>query len=174
MLGEPRKPWLDAVELKEKFHALTARHHPDIAGEAGDFQALNAAYQTLREPRTRLRHLLELECASIPGADAPPGIAALFMKMSALQQAFNAFKPASTPLAQALLAPERWKLIRSFKECLAVLDAGMDELLEELRRIDSEWPDKKPVDRLAALCQGFSYLSKWTGQAREALLSLNA
>ena len=28
-LGEPRRPWLDAEALKEKFHRLSGTVHPD-------------------------------------------------------------------------------------------------------------------------------------------------
>ena len=180
MLEEPRRPWLDAGELKNKFHALTALHHPDVAGAAGDFSALNAAYQALREPATRLRHLLELEWPAglAGGQDAPPGIADLFMKMGSLQHALHAFRKkqqaASIPLAHAVLAPERLGLVHAFEEWLAVLNAKEAGLLEELRLLDAGWEAEKPMNRLAALYQGFSYLSKWTGQVREGLFILKS
>src|ERR1051326_2841375 len=70
LLDEPRRPWLDPELLKTRFHALTAAIHPDRVHSAGDeekkaanlrYAELNAAYQCLREPKERLRHLLELE-----------------------------------------------------------------------------------------------------------------
>lgn len=162
--------------MKAKFHGLTARLHPDVAGEGGDFPALNAAYQTLREPAPRLRHLLELESpeALAGGKDAPAGIAELFMKMGGLQQSLHAFRARqpATPLAQAVLVPERLALERAFQEALAGLDAKEAALREELRELDARWETGKPMTRLAALYQGFSYLAKWSGQAREALFLL--
>src|SRR5579872_5628671 len=70
LLGEPRRPWLEADALKQKFLTLSGKHHPDRTHQAGTEQKaqaqqryadLNAAYQCLRDPKERLRHLLELE-----------------------------------------------------------------------------------------------------------------
>ena len=50
----PRTPWVDADELKEKFHRLSAQRHPDAPGGSdAAFAALNAAWQILREPASR-------------------------------------------------------------------------------------------------------------------------
>src|SRR5215472_9636832 len=70
LLDEPRRPWLDAEPLKEKFLALSATVHPDRVHNLSEteraaaqerYTELNAAYQCLREPKERLHHLLELE-----------------------------------------------------------------------------------------------------------------
>ena len=70
LLDEPRRPWLDPEVLKAKFHALAASVHPDRVHGAAQpekqeanqrYADLNAAFQCLREPKERLRHLLELE-----------------------------------------------------------------------------------------------------------------
>jgi len=70
LLQEPRRPWLDADALKARFLKLSAAAHPDRfhggteseRAQANDRSAeLNAAYNTLRETRDRLFHLLELE-----------------------------------------------------------------------------------------------------------------
>src|SRR4030095_1763162 len=70
VLDEPRRPWLDPEALKAKFHSLSAIFHPDrVHGQSeADRKAaqerytpLTAAYQCLREMKTRLHHLLELE-----------------------------------------------------------------------------------------------------------------
>src|SRR5581483_10527608 len=69
------RPWLDPDALKEKFLTLSTTVHPDRAHHLGDddrsaaqerYVALNAAYQGLREPKDRLRHLLELELNAPP------------------------------------------------------------------------------------------------------------
>src|SRR5580698_7398988 len=75
LLDEARRPWIEPDPLKEKFLALAAQFHPDRFHEspeaerkaAGErYSALNAAYNCLREPRERLRHLLELELGAKP------------------------------------------------------------------------------------------------------------
>ena len=70
LLGEPRRPWLDAEALKAKFLTRSAEVHPDRVHQSSEadklaanqrYTELNAAYNCLREPRHRIRHLLELE-----------------------------------------------------------------------------------------------------------------
>ena len=66
-LGMPRRPWLDPEAVKERFHTLSREHHPDqqAAGSNAEtdaaFARLNAAQAALRDPKARLRCLLELE-----------------------------------------------------------------------------------------------------------------
>src|SRR5204862_2338470 len=70
LLGEARRPWLDTEALKAKFLTLTANVHPDRVHKAIPaekqtahqlYTELNAAFNCLRGPKTRLLHLFELE-----------------------------------------------------------------------------------------------------------------
>ena len=86
LLDEPRRPWLDADALKRKFLARSAEVHPDRTHNAAEseklaanqrYTALNAAYNCLREPKDRVRNLLELELGQKPSdltsvPDHPP------------------------------------------------------------------------------------------------------
>src|SRR5438132_11588672 len=75
VLNEPRRPWLDADALKQKFLTHSANVHPDRVHSLGQsdrtaaqerYTELNAAYHCLRDPKDRLRHLLELEIGELP------------------------------------------------------------------------------------------------------------
>src|ERR1700722_13850489 len=75
LFNEPRRPWIDPDLLKEKFLALSAQFHPDRVHQSSEperraaserFAEINAAYNCLREPKDRLRHLLELELGRKP------------------------------------------------------------------------------------------------------------
>lgn len=75
LLGEQRRPWLDPDSLKRKFLALSAELHPDRFHGADDaekrsaqqgYAELNQAYNCLRRPKERLRHLLESKLAPHP------------------------------------------------------------------------------------------------------------
>ena len=75
LLKEPRRQWLEADTLKQKFLALSASIHPDKIHSSGEaeksaaakqFAELNAAYNCLLEPKSRLLHLLELELGAKP------------------------------------------------------------------------------------------------------------
>ena len=77
LLNEPRRPWLDAEELKKKFLALSAAVHPDRVhgsneterqGAQARYAELNLAYNRLREPKERLQHFFfRLEFQEAPG-----------------------------------------------------------------------------------------------------------
>ena len=93
LLQERRRPWLDPDLLKTKFLTLSADAHPDrVHGHSADekqgaqdrYTDLNTAYQTLREPKNRLAHLLELESGQRPSAiqRAPSELMDLFLEIA--------------------------------------------------------------------------------------------
>ena len=95
LLGEARRPWLEPENLKSKFLTLSSEVHPDRVHGAREtdkkaaqehYTSLNAAYNALREPRTRLAHLLELERGAKPEAVqiVPNGLMDLFGKIGAV------------------------------------------------------------------------------------------
>jgi curved DNA-binding protein CbpA len=183
ILAQPRRPWLDDDALKEAFHRATAQQHPDVAGGSGDdASALNAAYAVLRDPATRLRHLLELEWQGAPSVQ--PGIAAdladLFGRIAALRQAGTALAKkeaaAQSPLARALLAGDQAAHRAALDEALAVLVSAGHAAQEELRAVDSAWDARDEATRVAlvALQQRFAFLAKWQTQLREDLFRLGA
>ena len=176
-LQQSRGPWLDAAALKDSFHRLGAQRHPDTAGgDAESFAALNAAWQTLREPATRLRHLLELEAPDLLArtAQIPPALADTFMRIAALRRTLEDFRKrhsaASTPLARALLAAEQHAVKTDLESALADLDTAHERALAELRALDTAWPTS--LDPLAALHQQLAFLAKWSTQLRESLFQL--
>ncbi len=116
LLDEPRRPWLDAEALKEKFLPLSSAVHPDRTHNAPDaekqmtterYAELNAAYTTLREPRNRLLHLLELETGAKPSdiQRIPPGTMDLFVEVGQLCRDIDAFMSerakVTSPLAES-------------------------------------------------------------------------
>ena len=92
LLGEPRRPGVCLDALAARFRQFASENHPDrfhgqgaVARNAADtrYAELNAAYQTLREPRDRLLHLYELEAGSSPKdiQRIPPGTMDLFVEI---------------------------------------------------------------------------------------------
>ena len=114
LLGEPRRPWLDPEQVKETFHRLSRTEHPDQqAAENTDFARLNQAQATLRDPKGRLRHLLELEYPEVKlsgPSGVPGGLADLFVSVHELLRETDAVlakkAAAASALAKALLARE--------------------------------------------------------------------
>src|SRR4030095_8723715 len=113
-LGEPRRPWIDVEQLKAKFLRLSVEVHPDrfhgdedvAKAEAGQrYLELNTAFQTLREPRTRLSHLLELETGAKPPAiqRIPPGTMELFVEVGEACREADAFLSRRASVTSPLL-----------------------------------------------------------------------
>ena len=172
----PRRPWLEAAELRDDFHRRSAALHPDAGGDAGRFAQLNVAHQTLREPAARLRHLLELEAPQVlaQSQQIPPSLADRFMRVAATRQSCAAFlakhRAATSPIARALLAADHTAQSRDLEGTLADLAAAQADALAHLKTLDADWPAHLP--ELAALQAGLSYLEKWTAHLRESHLEL--
>ena len=180
-LALPRRPWLEPEEIKVAFHRLAAERHPDSpGGEAEAFARTNAAWQILREPASRLRHLLALEFPALDLASTqlPPALADAFMDIAALLRVLEDFRrrkaAASGALASALLADDRGKLERRVSAALALIDAIIARAHDEVRTIDTSWPqrDDTTADRLFALQRELTFAEKWSAQLREGLFTL--
>ena len=183
-LALPRRPWLDAEALKEMFHRATAEYHPDVAvrGDGERFAGVNVAYNVLRDPAGRLRHLLELEAPeqlSRPQG-IPNDVADFFMRLAALRRALDAFaekeSSAGSALSRALLSGEKLALSHQCTEAATQLARAYEQALAAMQALDAEWASHPAdaIDRLAALYQQFAYLTKWRSQLREALFKLSS
>jgi curved DNA-binding protein CbpA len=180
VLAQPRRPWLDPDALRESFQRAAAEQHPDApGGEDARFAALNTAHAILRDPATRLRHLLELIAPERPPATAPipPALADLFMQIASLRRAVDEHRrkltAATNPLSSALLAGESTRLRAELEASLARLGSLQESALGELRALDSGWPPTtSSADELASLQARFAFLGKWEGQLREDLFQL--
>ena len=118
LLNEPRRPWLDPGALKQKFRALASDAHPDRVPNANEsekaavtrrYAELNAAFNCLAEPKSRLLHLLELELGAKPKdiERIPAGLADLFAAVANLCREADVFlaekNQATSPLVQVRL-----------------------------------------------------------------------
>ncbi len=192
LLEEERRPWIDPGRVKETFHRLSRNQHPDqrtsggsveqVSSDNADFAALNVAQQTLRDPRSRLRHLLSLEYpqVSVSGPSAvPSGLADLMFPVQSLLGQADAFlarkAAASSALSLAMLAGEGFLLQERAEKKLAALEAKLSELTDELQQFDSQRWYTRPADTASVLLgfyHGFAYLGRWTEQFRERLFQL--
>ena len=173
VLGIPRAAWVDAEELKSRFHALSAKQHPDAAGGSGAaFTELNAAWQTLREPAGCLRHFLELEHpdALVSAGQTPAELADLFMDIAAFRQAAQKFgakySAATSPLTKAVLEAERVALRTRLTALAANVETRTEQSLATLRDGGTQ------PQQLATLLASLVFLAKWTAQLAELRLGL--
>ena len=181
LFQETRRPWLDADILKDKLHKLSAAHHPDVAKDSSvDFTELNAAYRTLHDPKTRLRHLLDLE---FPGTltgnlQIPADISRLFETVARERHGVGVFleKQAElkTPLEIALMASEKLELLTVLEKLLVILDQKNAGILTQIKFMDAVWEQDKATSQKALLdiYQSISYVAKWLDQVRDDLMKL--
>ena len=199
LLDEPRRPWLDAEAVRAKFLARSAEVHPDRFHAAAEderlaatnrFAALNAAHQCLREPRERLRHLLELESGVAP-ADTqriPAEMMDLFMTVGQLCREVDQFLAERARVTSPLLKVQWFARGMEWTDRLNALqqqlNARRDGLISELQTLNAAWataptlgsPERRaalPLERLEQAYRAFSYLTRWTGQLQERVVQLS-
>lgn len=195
LLNEPRRPWLDADRLKQKFLSLSSESHPDrVHAASADekaaaqrrFVELNAAYQCLSEPKSRLRHLLELELQKKPDEiqQIPEDLMDQFMEFGQLTRKTNAFLKQKAAVTSPLLKLQLFEQNEQFTDELLQFQQRIrerrDQLLAELEQIDAVWiaPESGPtqraqlLSRLEQLYRLLSYFSRWITQVQDRLMQL--
>lgn len=197
LLGEPRRPWIDPELLKLKFHAHSARFHPDRVHTAPEaerhaaeksYAELSSAYQCLREPGERLRHLLELELGEKPAGLQPlaPEMTDFFFEAGRLCREADAFLAEKAKVTSPVLLAGLFERTQEWTERLGTMrqtiNARRDELTAELKAMNAAWesaPPSKPrrealpLKRLEELCALSGYLTRWSGQVQERIMQLS-
>lgn len=192
LLNEPRRPWLDAESLKGKFLAASAEIHPDRVHTLGAAERaaaqerateLNAAYNCLKEPKDRLRHLLELELGTLPKdiQQIPSALMDLSMAIGLACREADAFLAEKAKATSPLLKVQFIERGQVFSEKLEGLrqkvGALNGHLLEELKRLDAEWisaADRRVLlPSLEEVYRLLSYVARWTAQMQERIVRLS-
>lgn len=199
LLQEPRRPWVDPDSLKAVFLRLAAQVHPDKIHQAGAnekaaanqrYAELNAAYHCLREPKERLRHLLELELGATPKdvQSIPPGTMDLLVEIGQICRETYQFLAARSNTASPLLKVQMFETSMVWTGKLNQLrqriDLRREELLAELKSMNAAWnaappPGSEgraaalPLERLEQVYRVFSYMARWTEQIQERLVQLS-
>jgi curved DNA-binding protein CbpA len=197
LLDEPLRPWLNADALKAKFLARSAEVHPDRVHSAPEaersaaqerYTALNAAFNTLREPKDRLHHLLELELGTKPGGlqSTPPELTDLFFEVGRLCRDVDFFLMekgrANSPLLKVKMFQRAMDWTTQLNALQARLNAKRGELETELQAMDAAWvaapsePEARraalPLAKLEQLYRTLSFLGRWAGQLQERVVQL--
>ena len=190
LLNEPRRPWLDADSLKTKFFALSSEVHPDRVHNASEsekleanrrYTELNAAYQCLREPRSRIRRLLELELGAKPSdlTDIPDDLMDLFFAVGKVFRDVDAFlvekAQATSPLIQVQLFERGMEQVEQLNELSHKISPRRDALLDELKSLDAAWQSHTSVhtDRLLNIWRMLSFYERWLAQIQERIAQLS-
>lgn len=196
LLGQPRRPWLEEEELKKRFLSLSAEVHPDRVhgGTAAEkhsaqerYAELNRAYQSLRNPKERLQHLLELETGAKPQQvqQVPAELMDLFFGVAqAFKQAdgFLAEKARhSSPLLQVRLFETAQEWVDRLRQIQQQLRLRQEELTRALKDADATWMARRAgssagqdlLPELENLYRLFSYYTKWESQTQERIVQLS-
>ncbi len=189
----PRRPWFEAEALRQSYLALSAPAHPDRVHEDSpearrraqdQSTAINAAYQCLRDPKERLRHLLELERGRPPEEiqSIPPAMAQAMMEVGRLGNEADAIirrrQAETSVLLKAVSIEEARAAHERICAMLDTLNQWQAHLEAELREADGVWQNADAAARetlLAALedlFRQFSYARKWRGQLEEKSFQL--
>ena len=195
LLDQPRRPWLEPEALKEKFFALSASVHPDHAHGLSEserataherYTALNAAYSCLRDPRSRLRHLLELELGAVSKdvQSIPSELMDLSLKIGrACREADSVVlekNRATSPLLKVQLFERSQQRSDELQPLQRMVNDKREALLSELKQLDAAWlaGAADPIER-AALLQRLEriyrllgYFDRWLSQIQERIVHL--
>jgi DnaJ-domain-containing protein 1 len=191
LLDKPRRPWIDPEELKRKFLALSASIHPDRVHSAPEkekrdaerrFTKLNSAYNCLRDPKDRLRHLLELERGAKPNdvQRIPAGLADLSFEVGRLCKEADAFlrekRAVTSPLLQVQFFERAQNWSEKLNELQRDLNARREELFKELQQMNESWQDSDSSQRLVRLEEIYrllGYFGRWLEQLQERIVQLS-
>jgi curved DNA-binding protein CbpA len=193
LLNEPRRPWIEPETLKAKFLKLAAEAHPDKQRGLSEveknlanrhYAELNAAYHCLAEPKSRLRHLLELELGAKPKdvQQIPPALADLFAEVATTCQDTDSFLAEKSKIVSPLLQVQLFERAQEWIERLNGMQKRLTELREkltgELRSLDGKWTVTGAAARgdilqkLEELYRLFSYFNRWNRQIQERVVQL--
>ena len=194
LLDEPRRPWLDADLLKQKFLVLSASLHPDKihsateskkSASAKKFAEMNAAFNCLAEPKSRLSHLLELELGAKPKdiQTIPPALADLFAEIAGVCKNTDNFLAEKNKVTSPLLQVQWFERGQDWVEKLNVLQKQLNEMRErltgELKLLDAQWIStdatarKEILPKLEELYRLFGYFNRWNNQIQERVVQLS-
>jgi len=173
---EPR-PMIDGDVLGNLFASKSKTSHPDHAAD-GDFATLNEAFTTLRNPASRIFHLLALSGEKPQPKPASAGVSAWFGKVATDLQRFDRmFYPLSqetSSLLRAVKFREAQAIFAELERISEGLTREKEGLLQAMTEIDARWPSDQAEDRdsLAQIASDLRFLEKWLAQISERRLRL--
>lgn len=180
LLAQPRQPNLDLSALEKSFHRLAQSLHPDLYPSAtqDQFAEVNQAFATLRDPQSRLHHLLALENQSPSIAPAVGEYSALFVEAAEIAheagETVRRHPMASSTIARSIAHLKRAESSAKVRRILLTLEHEYDRGLERLKELNALWQSDRPValEEARRLQQHFTFLGRWQGNLRELLFQL--
>lgn len=194
LFNEPRRPWLDADLLKQKFLTLASVTHPDRVHNAGEaeksevakrYAELNAAFNCLAEPKSRLLHLIELELGAKPKdiQQIPAALADLFAEVANCCRNADGFLTEKSKATSPLVQVQLFERGQDWVEKLNGMQRKLNELQEkfsgELKLLDAQWiladatSRREMLPKLEELYRLFGYFNRWNNQIQDRVVQLS-
>ena len=177
LLGIERRPSITEETLKEAYFRKSESFHSG-SSRSEDLSAVNAAFQTLSNPATRIQHLLKLEFGEAGRGQIPPDLGELFGTIVEVLQIadreLGSLSAHSAPLFRALA----YQRLDGLREELEQAERGLSQrqscLLDEVARLDLSWSESAQDARrpLAQIALGLTFVQKWLSQVRERKIRL--
>ncbi|OAI57261.1 hypothetical protein AYO49_02425 [Verrucomicrobiaceae bacterium SCGC AG-212-N21] len=181
-LGLPRAATLDEPSLQRAYTEHSRTVHPDHGGSEGLAAKVNAAYETLRHPEKRLKHLLELagpaDARAWRTVPLDEGMMALFSELGKAMENTSRFlerkTKAASAIARAVLAGEEMRHRETLEAIGFEIEKRRGEMEAGLPALDAAiaGDDGSAWKQAAAMQARFAYLARWQSQVRERLLAL--
>ena len=183
---EPR-PWLDEEILKTRYLELSAQTHPDKSSvdnrpaSESDFKALNEAFNTLRNTRSRLLHLLEIGGLAKHEhvQNVPPDALEFFTIIARTTQDTDTLlkekAAANSPMLKVQLMDRTLEQIDAMQSLQEKLRQKIAAIEEWLKGVSVEWqqePDGETIALLAQSAAALGFLEKWHAQLQERIAAL--
>lgn len=182
VLGLPRSTVMNEQTLHRAYTGRSRDAHPDHGGSEADSAQVNAAYETLRHPERRLKHLLDLagpaEAKAWRTVPLDEGMMSAFSDLSTAIDASAKFlerkERAASALARALLAGEEMRHREELERIGIEIETRKAGMEAQLPSLDSTLANRESDawKQLAVMQARFAYLAKWQAQVRERLLAL--
>jgi len=190
LLHAARRPWLDVDWLKQTFFTLAAELHPDRVHTTDAakkraaqerYAELNAAYQCLRTPHERLRHLLELEQGSKPSdlTQVPEDLMDLFFALGKALREADALLVEKSRTTSPLLQVEWFERGQEEGGKLGnlrqMIGTRRDALLAELAPMNAAWETARarPLARVQEIWRLLGFYERWLTQIQERVVKLS-
>jgi len=173
---EPR-PVIDVDALGDLFANKSKTTHPDRAAD-GDFATVNEAFRTLRDPASRIWHLLALAGEVLQPKTASADVSACFGQVAnGLQRFDRVFQPLSqetSSLLRAIKIREGQAILSDLEKLSEELTGQKEGLLQAMAQIDARWPTDQAADydSLAQIACDLRFVEKWLAQIGERRLRL--
>jgi len=194
LLDQPRQPWVVEERLHAAFLERSRQCHPDRFHEADPLEKreahdryveLNSAYHQLKEHRSRLLHLIQLETGNTPAdvQEIPHDTTDLFMQVGQACREADQFLKAHANAASSILKAQRLiqarPVLARCQTILQSLEAWQGKLVEVLQQHNESWLASdsnhgKLLSDLEQLSRLLSYQDRWTRQIKERMFLLTS